>query len=75
MRPLAHDAHITPSPELLKVVKAAFVLHGTSLHAFCAQNNLIRQNVTAALTGRWKGPKASKTIDAVLKAAQRGINP
>lgn len=48
----------TPSPQLLKDVRAALVIRGTSFKAFCASQGFVRQAVAAALTGRRNGPKS-----------------
>lgn len=62
----------TPNPELLKRVRAALVLKGTSLNAFCRKNRLTRQNVSAALAGDWRGPKASALVQLVLAKIELG---
>lgn len=51
----------TPSPALLKEVRAALVGRGTSLKAFCEQNGYTRQAVTAALSGTRTNP-ASRAL-------------
>lgn len=56
----------TPSEHLLNLVKATLVLKGLSLSAYCRDRDMVRQNVSAALTGKWRGPKAQKTIYSVL---------
>jgi len=56
----------TPNPELLKRVRAALVLKGSSLNAFCRESGLTRQNVSAALAGNWRGPKASALVQLIL---------
>lgn len=56
----------TPSPELLKEVRAHLVLKESSLNAFCREHGLTRQNVTSALRGDWRGPKATLLVDKVL---------
>jgi len=48
----------TPSPQLLKEVRAVLVQRGTSLIAFCKGNCLHRQAVTAALSGTRPGPNS-----------------
>jgi lambda repressor-like predicted transcriptional regulator len=48
----------TPSPELLKAVRAELVRRGTSLNAECKAYGLSRQAVTAALSGARLGPKS-----------------
>lgn len=56
----------TPSPELLKDVRATLVKHGSSLNAFCKQHGFIRQAVTVALTGERNGPKARELAHRFL---------
>lgn len=48
----------TPSPELLKEVRAYLVRRGTSLNAVAVANNMHRQAVSEALKGTRKGPKS-----------------
>jgi len=48
----------TPSPQLLKEVRALLVQRGTSLNAVCKASGLHRQAVTAALSGTRPGPKS-----------------
>lgn len=62
--------HDTPSEELLKAVRAAFVMQGTSLHAWCSKQGVHRQNVSKALTGSWSGPKATALVQEVVKASR-----
>lgn len=47
-----------PSPQLLARARAGFILAGESLSQWSTREGLQRQNVAAALSGRWKGPKA-----------------
>lgn len=49
--------NLHPSKELYLKVRGGFVSRGTSLGAWCRQNNLQPANVRAALTGAWDGPK------------------
>lgn len=62
----------TPSPQLLKEVRAELVRRGTSLSAFCRENGHVRQAVTAALSGARPGPTsralARKVLDQVRNA-------
>ena len=53
----------TPSPQLLKEVRAVLVAVGTFLNALCAAKGLHRQAVSAALSGKRRGPK-SQTLAA-----------
>lgn len=50
-------------------VKAHFVLQGSSLHAWCLANGVAPQNASKALSGKWRGPKATALIQKILEAA------
>jgi lambda repressor-like predicted transcriptional regulator len=56
----------TPSPELLKEVRADLVRRGTSLNACCKQFGMHRTAVTAALSGSRPGPKSKALAEAFL---------
>ncbi len=56
-------------PMLLVEVRAAFVRKGTSLSAWCGQNQIHRQNAAAALKGDWAGPGALALVSRIVKAA------
>jgi gp16 family phage-associated protein len=58
----------TPSPELLKAVRAELILKGTSLKAFCEANGFVRQHVGQVISGKRTGPKATELVDSFLKA-------
>jgi hypothetical protein len=57
----------TPSDDLFKAVRACLILRGLSLSSYCAGRGLTRQNVTSALKGEWRGPKASVLVRDILK--------
>lgn len=69
---MSHN-HTTPSKALLKAVRADFIVKGTSLNAWCVDNGLRRQNVAKALTGDWRGPKATEVVELVVCAARLGL--
>ena len=46
-------------------VKAGFILQNSSLEAWCREHNLRRQNVTSALLGGWRGPKARELVTRI----------
>lgn len=50
----------TPSEQLLKEIRAALVLKGTSLSAFCKVQGFHRQAVSMALSGERSGPKSKQ---------------
>lgn len=57
----------TPSPELLKEVRAHLVLKGTSLNAVAVANKMHRQAVSEALQGTRKGPKSRALAERFLQ--------
>lgn len=58
-----------PGPELVRKVRAAFVMSGTTLGRWCRDQDLKDQNVRLALLGGWNGPKGQAMRDRVLNAA------
>lgn len=50
-------------------VRSAFIAQGTSLNAWCLENDLHLQNVRAAFMGSWRGEKASRLVDRVVAAS------
>lgn len=66
-RPLK-DTLPPPGPELNAQVRAAFVLSGTSLNAWCRANGEHRQNAWQVLTGLRKGPAAQELLGRLLRA-------
>jgi len=56
-------------PEQYRAVKAAFVLRGSSLNAWCRSEGVAQQNVRRAFTGAWSGPTAERLISRVKQAA------
>ncbi len=44
--------------DLYTQVKAGFLLQGTSLHKWCLENGIHRQNAAQALKGTWQGEKS-----------------
>lgn len=56
-------------PELLRQVRAGFVLKNTTLGRWCRENAVSRQNARAALTGLWDGPKGRALRARLVKAA------
>lgn len=61
--------HNSPSPELLKAVRAGLVLQGSSLSQWARENGVKRQNLTKALLGSWSGPKAKALVNQVAAEA------
>ncbi|TYB81473.1 hypothetical protein [Maritimibacter fusiformis] len=62
-------SNTNPSPELLKAVRAGLVLQGTSLSRWAEAHGVKRQNLTKALLGEWRGPKAQTLLEKVKEAA------
>lgn len=58
-----------PGPDLLNTVKAGFVLQGTSYTQWCKANAVERTGARAALLGGWRGPKARKLVQRLIKAS------
>lgn len=50
-------------------VRAAFIVKGTTLTAWCAENGTRIQNVRDAMFGRWKGPRAEELVARVVEAS------
>ena len=59
----------SPGLDLYNKVRAAFILQGTTLNAWCLSNGIMRQNAQQALTGSWNGPKGRELREKMLKAA------
>ena len=55
----------TPSTAFIKEVRARLILRGSSLSDWSRKNGVQRQNLTKALSGDWKGPKAEALIQLV----------
>lgn len=60
---------VSPGPELLNTVKAGFVLQGTTYTQWCKANAVERTGARAALLGGWRGPKAKKLVQRLIKAS------
>jgi len=60
---------ICPSKELLAQVRAAFVVRGTSMSAWCRENGVARQNARLSLLGGWDGPKGKALRARIVEAA------
>jgi len=57
----------TPGPAFLKAVWASLVLRGSSLSEWARENGVKRQNLTKALLGEWKGPKADALVRRIVR--------
>jgi hypothetical protein len=56
----------TPSPELLKDIRAQLVRRGSSLKAFCEAHGFVRQHIGQVVSGKRNGPKAKELVTAFL---------
>ena len=56
----------TPSPELLKDIRAELIRRGSSLKAFCEAHGFVRQHVGQVISGKRTGPKATALAAAFL---------
>ncbi|EOV1092757.1 hypothetical protein ACOLXF_002424 [Vibrio fluvialis] len=57
------------SADLYTQVKAGFLLQGTSLSRWCAENGVHRQNAAQALKGLWKGEKSNALKEKIIIAS------
>ena len=60
----------TQNDQRLAEIRAGFVLQGSSFHAWCTQNGIDTHNARKAVTGKWKGPKATALILQLSEAAR-----
>lgn len=58
-----------PTKKRQNLIKAGFVMQGTSLHAWCIANGVKPQNANKALKGQWKGPKATLLVQRIIEAS------
>ncbi len=56
----------TPSPTLFKEVRAAQILRGTSLNAFCLKHGFTRQAVTFSFRGDRTGKRSLQLAERFL---------
>jgi|GEM_PF-2519224 len=56
----------TPSKQTMKEVRVCLLIRGQSFAGYCREAGYTRQNLAAAFTGKLKGPKAEKAVQAVL---------
>lgn len=50
-------------------LRAAFILKGTSFNAWCVENEIDPHNARKAVLGHWQGPKATKLVERIERAA------
>lgn len=62
---MTHQQH-TPSDTLLKRVRVALLLRDDTLTGWANANGCKRQNLTKALNGKWKGPRANALVARIV---------
>lgn len=55
-----------PSRQTMKAVRICLVERDLSFAAYCRERGHTRQNLAAALSGKWTGRKAKALVDQVL---------
>lgn len=55
--------------QIFASVKAGFTLQQTSLHKWCNENGLKRQNARRALLGEWKGKRGLEIRQLLIEAS------
>ena len=58
-----------PGLDLLRQVRVAFIMQGTTMKAWCRENNTHLSNVRNALIGSWNGPRGQAMRSRVIKAS------
>lgn len=59
----------TPGRQLYNEVRAAFIVQGSSLHAWCAANGMERVQARGILLGERNGPISKKKRKQIIAAA------
>lgn len=59
-----------PGKELIQEVRAGFIRQGTSLSAFCRENEIEGKTVHRLLSGDWNGPIAKQKRKKIMAAAK-----
>jgi len=62
----AMPPHHNASPQTLKEVRIRLLQEDLSFAAYCREKGYTRQNLAAALSGKWKGQKAQQLVCEVL---------
>lgn len=60
---------LSPGQSLYATVRAGFIVRGTTLNAWCRENDVARPTVVAALMGTWNGPKGRAMRERVVVAS------
>ena len=58
------------TPTDLRMVRAGFVMQGTTMNIFCLSNGIDRRNAHKALVGKWNGIKGRKLRNWLIDAAR-----
>lgn len=58
-----------PSLELLRRVRAAFIVKDSTLKAWCRDNQIHMSNARNALIGSWNGPAGQAMRARIVKAS------
>lgn len=53
---MSHTSLPEPSRDLLRKIKASFILRGTTMAAWCRENGVNPPNAREAVMGTWDGP-------------------
>jgi len=55
--------------QMMRELRSAFVARGTSFHGWCRANGINTQNARKAVTGKWRGPKATELLESLVAGA------
>lgn len=58
---------LQPGRALYDRVRAAFILKGTTMEAWCRKNKVARQNAICATVGSWNGPKGKAVRRKIIE--------
>jgi len=59
-----------PGQELIQLVRAGFIMQGTTLWGFCRVNGLDANNARKSLLGKWNGKKAIALRERLIESAK-----
>ena len=59
----------SPSIELYREIRAAFITQGTTLGAWCRENGIRMQSAKSCLMGIWNGPKGKALRIRIIEAS------
>lgn len=60
---------IEAGPELVRQVRAGFILQKTTLTEWCRDKGVKRQNAMSCLVGLWDGPKGKQLRSQIVISA------